>query len=512
MDKNKRCVVVLDMGTTNCKMTLYGLCPLHIIHTEKFRTPKRCIDNMIDYAAEELWQHIWDILGKLSALSAGHIEKIVLASVGEMGVLIDASGHRIGPMIAWNDSRGADYIEDLSAEQRLAIHKISGLPPHSNYSMAKIKWLETHYVKHWQLGMCWLNLPNYIAFLLTGKRQMEYTLASRTMALDLQKGHWSHRLADLFAVPYEIFPEIASGTVGEIQLAPKIAKSLRIDPEARVLVAGHDHMAGSMAVHLQPGELLNSTGTTEGILCLKSSYPIGEAELQAKLAGGRYIDPSIYTVYGSLQAAGLSFEWFQKMYGYTAEKFHRVLSRLFEAYTSGKIDPREKPILIPHLNGSGSPDKNVTAKGLIYGMDARTTDMDMLFAVTQGVCMELKQLCRFYDGAGQSVIKVIGPAIRNDFWLQLKADVLGQEILAIDIPEAVSYGALLSAYPSLRDEIPAASVRHFFPDEKRSNYLDEVWQCYRAFYNAKIDWEHGKMHSHICTSNIRERRSQHETG
>ncbi|WP_303104435.1 L-fuculokinase [uncultured Mitsuokella sp.] len=493
MDKSKRCVVVLDMGTTNCKMTLYGLCPLRIIHTEKFRTPKRCIDNRIDYAAEELWQNIWDLLGRLSELSAGHIEKIVLASVGEMGVLIDEAGHRIGPMIAWNDSRGADYIKGLSAEQRLAIHKISGLPPHSNYSLAKIKWLEAHYVKQWQPGMCWLNLPNYIAFLLTGKRQMEYTLASRTMALDLQKGCWSHRLTELFAVPYEIFPEIVSGNASEIKLAPEVADSLHMDPEACVLVAGHDHMAGSVAVHLKPGELLNSTGTTEGILCLKSSYPIGKAELQAKLAGGRYIDSAIYTVYGSLQAAGLSFEWFQKTYNCTAEKFNRALSRLFASYTSGRLDPRQKPVLIPHLNGSGSPDKNVEAKGLLYGMDAHTTDMDILFAVTQGVCMELKQLCRYYEGAEQSVIKVIGPAIRNDLWLQLKADVLGREILALDIPEAVSYGALLAAYPSLKDEIPAAAVRRFFPDEKRVAYLDEVWQCYRAFYDAKIHWEHGTM-------------------
>lgn len=493
MDGSKRFVVVLDMGTTNCKMTLYGFSPFHIVRAEKFRTPKRSRHGMTDYMAEELWQNIVRILRSFSEQVFGCIEKIILASVGEMGVLLDEGGRRIGPMIAWNDSRGAGFMQGLSAEQRRIVHSVSGLPPHSNYSLAKIKWLEKHHVKQWKPGMCWLNLPNYIAFLLTGKRRMEYTLASRTMALDLKSGRWSRRLTDLFAVPHEIFPEIVVGKDGEAQILPAVAELLHLDPQTRVLVAGHDHMAGSVAVDLQDGELLNSTGTTEGILSLKKSYPVGDREIRAKLAGGRYIDPELYTIYGSLPAAGLSFEWFQHAYGYAADRFEQVLSKLFEEYVSGKIDPRQMPIFIPHMNGSGSPDKMVTAKALMYGMDARTTDACVLFAVTQGVCMELKQLCRFYGGKSNSVIKVIGPAIRNDLWMQLKADVLEREILAIDIPEAVSYGALLSAYPELRDEIPPARSRLLAPDAKRSRRLREVWQWYSAFYDAKIQLEHQMM-------------------
>ncbi|MDI8841752.1 hypothetical protein MJI69_31050, partial [Salmonella enterica subsp. enterica serovar Anatum] len=40
--------------------------------------------------------------------------------------------------------------------------------------------------------------------------------------------------------------------------------------EVKVTLAGHDHMVGARALQMQPGDVLNSTGTTEGILLLNT--------------------------------------------------------------------------------------------------------------------------------------------------------------------------------------------------------------------------------------------------
>lgn len=50
--------------------------------------------------------------------------------------------------------------------------------------------------------------------------------------------------------------------------------------------------------------------------------------------------------------------------------------------------------------------------------------------------------------AGRTV-KVIGPAVKNPYWLQLKADILQCPIEAIAFDETVSLGALLIACPNV---------------------------------------------------------------
>ncbi|WP_243274202.1 FGGY-family carbohydrate kinase, partial [Salmonella enterica] len=68
--------------------------------------------------------------------------------------------------------------------------------------------------------------------------------------------------------------------------------------------------------------------------------------------------------------------------------------------------------------------------------------------------------------AGRTV-KVIGPAVKNPYWLQLKADILQCPIEAIAFDETVSLGALLIACPNVvPPTVPVAE--RYFPDAVRS--------------------------------------------
>ena len=483
--------VVIDVGTTNTKILLFDTSTAELCSKRSFRTPKIIIRDEVDFDSALLFQNITNEIKNLAMAGCWHIEHILIASVGEMGVIVDAAGAIMGPMLAWNDSRGKEYIDSLSFTDWQRIQEITGLPPHSNYSIAKIKWLEQHCHIAWEEGLTWLNLPDYISFLLTGIRQTVSTMASRTMAFDLRRGEWSEELIMLYGVPRSIFPPLAYGGDVAHVIELSMARRLGLDENTRVSVVGHDHMVGSLAVGLKEGELLNSTGTTEGFLRISSAYPMGECERSAKLAGGRFVFPEKFTLYGSLPAAGLSYEWARKMFRLSQKEADQVYMELLEDYRAGKMQSAQELLFIPHLVGSGSPDKNIHARGMLYGLTANTSIKDFFYAVAQGVCMELRHLYDTFIGKDNAVssIKVIGPATKNDLWLQLKADALNQTIFVTEVDEAVSYGALVYAYPSLAKRVPM-SVRAVHPNAEYAEKLNRLYTAYMELYERKIMMEH----------------------
>lgn len=488
---NNYAAIILDIGTTNCKMSLYQTDNAKLITQKKFRTPKIVEQKNVNFDYQQLWQAIQKNVKSFTINNLYIIEKIIISSVGEMGVLLSKDNTVIGPMIPWHDTRGSEYIQTLNDREYDRVYKITGLPPHSNYSIAKIKWLEEQYAVKWEKGMIWLNLPDFISFLFTGEKKTEYTIASRTMAFDLEKGIWSNEVMEIFNLPIDIMPPICASGEFFAPVRPAIAQELGLSENTKVYIAGHDHMVGSLAVGLSTEEILNSTGTTEGLLSLKNKYSIGMPEMNAKLAGGRYVDPNMFTLFASLPCAGLAFEWFKKVYNYTDEAMQKLSFCLYEEYESNKIDIANSILFLPHLRGDGPPDKNILARGLFYGFTEKARAQDFLYAILQGVCLELRNLLLYFETEYKyKEIKVIGPAVRDDFWLQLKADVLNKNILALEVPETVSLGAFIDCYPELKNKGKAEEkMRKFTPNSQKVKIFENVYKKYKLLYDVKLKFE-----------------------
>ncbi|MGK7416272.1 carbohydrate kinase, partial [Salmonella enterica] len=67
-----------------------------------------------------------------------------------------------------------------------------------------------------------------------------------------------------------------------------------------VTLAGHDHMLGARALPLQPRDVLNSTGTPEGILLLNTQPTLDAQAPRDKLAHRCYSDRPSFTLFAPL--------------------------------------------------------------------------------------------------------------------------------------------------------------------------------------------------------------------
>ncbi|MGM0138226.1 hypothetical protein IGI65_000640 [Enterococcus sp. DIV0755b] len=481
---NRKKAITIDIGTTNSKVSLFKRETGELICREIFKTPKVHDDYGILFDFDTIYKRIIMILEDYFLTFNQDIDSINISSVGEAGVLIDKTGKIVTPMIAWFDKRAEKYVAMLNENQKEKIYSITGLPAHSNYSIPKISWLFDHY-ELTNYPYTWLNLPDLLAYKLTGTVKTEFSMASRTMALDLKNKIWSEEILDIFNLTGKVtFPDIQSS--GEIvgYITASLGDLFKQNQNITVRIAGHDHMVGALSMNLSENKMLNSTGTTEGLLTINSHLVGFNKNFSNSLSMGIFTNSSYYTLFSSMPTGGNAFDWYKKLFNLSQEDFLKDCEILNEEYLLGKRKLSEELLFVPHLNGSGAPYKFGASQAIFYGMKQTTERRDILFGVLLGLCMEMKLTASCFNMQVIDCILAIGPVIKNPLWLQMKADALNLNIEAVEVEEAVSFGALKAAYADFNRFCDYKIIK---PIEQNVRDFNTQFLKYQDLYDYKKD-------------------------
>lgn len=482
----------IDVGTTNCKVCLYRISDFELIKKYSFITPKNVTDFGSDFEINDLWQGLVEGLSTVAKGIADpdDIISISVASVGEAGVLMDADDNVIGPVMTWYDTRAQRQLERvISRISESRLYEITGIPAHSNYSLNKILWLMENIDTK---PASWLCMAEYVAFRLSGVKRAEYSLASRTLAFDINSNCWSEEICSAIDLPVSLFSPLVTAGEPIGSLMPCISDLTGISPNTKISISGHDHMVGSVAVGITTeDQILNSTGTTEGLLVVRARPSSDPAYFQAQVSNGHHVLPDAYTLYASLPSAGYAIEWFTNLFNLKSADFNCMTLWLMK---KGAADKPSDSFLIPHLRGSGPPKRSIHAKGLVYGIEDQTDPEEFLKAVFHGLCYELRHLLETYENlSGQhwESMMVIGAACQNPYWLQLKATILNREIVACKVPEAVSRGAALlgargAGHEPENYQLPQEVLVRYQPNKESAEGFSVIYhQIYKSLYETK---------------------------
>src|SRR5262249_34955121 len=142
---------------------------------------------------ELLWQTVAEVVRQaLSQTEPARVRGLAVASMAEAGLLIDAAGRPLHPIISLNDSRSdADYRPWLDRYGAIAVFPVAGNPANPVFSIFKLIWLREHAPAAYAAAARWLHVSDYIAFRLCGAQATDYSLATRTMLFDLGQLRWS---------------------------------------------------------------------------------------------------------------------------------------------------------------------------------------------------------------------------------------------------------------------------------------------------------------------------------
>jgi sugar (pentulose or hexulose) kinase len=245
----------------------------------------------------------------LSSCSDGQVAGLGVTSLAESGVLLDAHGTPVAPVIAWHDTR--DDAELTSLGQAITAHEFAaatGLPLRQQWSLTKHRWLMDH-VPTARTAVRRLNVAEWIVRGLGGDEATEQSLASRTGWLRLAERSWWSDTLDWSGATESLMPPlvIAGTPLGRVSADAGLPRLTG----AVLTLAGHDHQAAVIGAGADgPGDELDSCGTAEALVrtVLPTLPPTVVADLaQAGITTGWHAVADHWCLLGATQG-GLALQ------------------------------------------------------------------------------------------------------------------------------------------------------------------------------------------------------------
>ncbi len=435
----------IDVGTTHCKVGLFteagAACQLASCATPV----QQHADGHAFYDPEQLWQTVLSVIKEVTAVAKSPIAAIGIASMAETGLLIDRrTGQPRSNLIPWFDQAAATQAKVMadSADSQTQFCTF-GIYPSFKNSLAKILWLQTQDVSI-TANAVWLHAADYIAYRLTGAVATDYTLAGRTYAFDLFNKRWDAAWLTQFGLTADIFPEPQpSGTPIGQGVHADLA-DIGLAAGTPVAICGHDHLCAAFAAGaVTEGMVFNSLGTAETLLGALDDQALTIPHYQSGLTFGHHTSRNQMYWLGGSSAAGGSIEWLRTILGdppLTYQEIEQLAMQM--THEPGDL------IYLPYLSGRSAPWPDSDMRGAFIGLSAHHQRGDLLKAVLEGLAYQIEAIRRAAgEHLGQSINQIVvsGGGVRNQAWLQIKADVCGCQLAILPTVEATLMGAALLA-------------------------------------------------------------------
>jgi glycerol kinase len=465
----QRYVLAIDQGTTSTRVILYDESARAIGSASQELTQHYPQPGWVEHDAEEIWQAVEMLIPRLlgvTGVSPASIAVIGLTNQRETTLIWErATGKPIHRAIVWQDRRTADFCRQFK-EREPWVYDRTGLVLDPYFSGTKIRWLLDHVAGAREAvnagRLAFGTIDSFLIWRLTGGKvhATDMSNASRTLLLNLHDASWDRELAAFLDVPRSLLPEVrpSSCLFGTTAGMKSLPDGIPIGG-----VAGDQQAALFGQRCFDVGQAKCTYGTGAFFLMHTGHKPtLSRHRLLATLAATTSPRPE-YAVEGSVFIAGAAVQWLRdglKLFQSAAQI--EALAR--------ESNPNEEVFFVPALVGLGAPHWVPEARGAILGLTRGTTAADLARAALEGVAWQVVDLVEAAEkdsGATLQELRVDGGMSKNDYFLQLQADLIGRPLIRTEQAEATALGAAFLAglhagiWPDLQSlrSVPMAEQR-----------------------------------------------------
>ena len=495
----------LDIGTTGCKLTVFDEKGKELGKAYRDYPVRRSVGgHEIDVAA--LMEGVYAVITEMAA-QFKDIAGIGVTSFGETFVMTDEDGNPLAPAMLYTDPRGAEecaYLVDRLGEKHIA--QVTGVTPHEMYGLPKMMWRKKHDPEIYAKTRHILQMEDYVVFLLTGNLQIDYSLATRSMAFDIHTLDWSNEILNTAGIDKALLSKPVPTGADAGVIKDEAARKLGLSKDTHIVSISQDQVAACVGAGAFDGKTaVDGAGTVQCLTPVFDKMPDVDLMMPGKYVIVPYVIPGKYVTYAFSYTGGALMHWCtdtlaKKEKELAKEQGISVNTYLEQEYVRGRkangLDP-EGPsgmLTLPHFAGAATPYMDTGSKGAVLGLTTASTTADIYRACMEGVTYEMYLNYRNVKAAGMQAEKMhaTGGGAHSVVWMQMKADVLGLPITALKTVDAGTVGsAMLTgvAIGLFRDLLEAAermvekTVTYEPQAEYHAKYM-EVFAKYEKLYDA----------------------------
>ena len=484
-------ILAHDVGTIGDKATLYDLQGT-LIASELVEYPIYYPGaNSVEQDPEDWWNAVCTATRLLLEKSGVKNSEIAVVSFSAqmMGcVLVDKNGDPMRRALIWADTRST--VQEKRMLDTVGMkngYNITGHRISASYSVSKLLWVKDNQPEIYNKSAKMLNAKDFIIRRLTGKFVTDYSDACGTNLFDLKQKCWSEELISAYGVRRDLLPEALPSTAIAGGITAEAARQTGLMEGTPVVLGGGDGSCASAgAGAVEEGKIYDVLGTSSWI-SIVTKAPVFDENMRT--FSWIHLDENLYTPNGTMQAGGVSLNWFKNTFcgedSAKAKELGISVYKLIDEAIAQTAPGAGGVLHLPYFLGERSPRWDYNASGTFLGLRASTTKAEMARAVLEGVAYNLKAILDVFDDPALypkfEEITFIGGGAKSKVWAQIMADVWGiPVVIPRYLEEATSMGAAIcggvgvGAFPDFR------VISKFNPEEWKIYPREE----YRARYDA----------------------------
>lgn len=486
----------IDVGTTGVKAAVfdeYGVQKGYAFEEYSIRHPQP------DYAEQDA-EEIWRITKKIIACAAQglsqEIKALSLSVQGDAVIAVDRSRNAISPAHLGMDYRGKEETQFFSSKLGAEyLFQKTGMRPHPMNSIVKILWVKNHQPDLYERAYKFVTYADFILGKLgSDKFVIDYSMASRTMAFDLETLAWSEEILNAVGIsPNKLSAPVPSGTpVGKLSSA--LAKELGLQAGTILVSGGHDQPCAALGAGIiKEGLALDSHGTAEVISTVFTKPQLSDTMFNSYYPCSISVISDLYFTFALNHTGGVSLKWFIENFCQKDISTAQIENEQIYSYVIRHFpEPPSSVMVLPYFNGSGTPTCDLEAKGAFLGLTLSTDRFDIAKGIIEALSYEARLNLHHMQAAGIPInqLRAVGGGARSPIGLQNKADILGIPVSTLKVREAACLGASILAGLAVsvyRTPEEAANIikidTTYYPDPKTSAIYNDKYAVYSSLYN-----------------------------
>lgn len=494
----------LDVGTTGCKAVAFthnGEVITSAYREYPLESPN---PGWAQLDSNRVWADIKACLGEVASQTTNDpITAMAVSCQGEAVTPVSADGTILAPSPVSFDTRTESHVlrwEEKFGRKR--IFETTGQPLASLFTALKMQWFAENQPEVIQHAAHILGYEDFVMFKLGLPATTDYTFAARTMLFDVRKADWDDEFLAFAGLSRDQMPTLKpSGTlVGTV--ADSIADEIGLPRGVQVVTGGHDQpcqMLGAGAT--EPGVAAYGIGTVECIGPAFSELLLNDTMLGNNICTYHHTCPELYIALVYNYTGGILFRWYRDQLAHEEMRVASEQGRdVYDVITESACDHPTSLLVLPHFTTTGVPHFDNRSRGAILGLTLDTTRGEISRAMLEGTTYELRQCVELFQRAGGTidVLRATGGGAKSDFWLQIKADIMGIPVAVPAVSEAGCLGCAILAgtatgvYSGIREAAQSLAriERTFEPQMENHSIYTERFQWFKEVYPRNKDLFH----------------------
>jgi glycerol kinase len=440
-------LIAIDQGTTSTRAIVFDRALSPVATAQRELRQIYPAPGWVEHDPDEIWAGVVatvrDAMAE-AAIAATDVAGIGITNQRETTVVWDRlTGKPIHNAIVWQDRRTAEACAALRRSgQEPTIAQTTGLLLDPYFSATKLAWLLDNVdgarTAAKQGRLAFGTVDSFLLFRLTGGRvhATDATNASRTLLFDIARAEWDEALAQMFAVPPSMLPEVRDCAADFGETEPSLfggAIAIRG-------IAGDQQAATIGQGCFTPGMMKSTYGTGCFALLNTGSQPIRSSHRLLTTIAYQLDGKRTYALEGAIFVAGAAVQWLR-------DGLHLIGHASEVNALAQKADTAEQVYLVPAFVGLGAPYWDAEARGALLGLTRNSGPAEIAQAALEAVGYQTRDLLEAMradcPAAADTVLRVDGGMTASDIAMQFVADILGAPV---DRPVVMETTALGAAY------------------------------------------------------------------